>query len=170
MRTRRIIILILALATAAISQSTIASHPILLRARPDIVLLLIVTYSVVRGVGEGLLGGLVGGFMVDMLSAVPFGTATLGMGLIGLLTGLGNANVYRANFIIPLVAVFLSTVFYHSFLMLALQADGRTVDWISTLALQTVPGAFLNAVLAPLAFYLVRRFSLPGEDEERFQW
>jgi len=169
-RTKRILVLILALAAAAILQSTIVGRPILLGARPDLVLLLVVTYSVVRGVGEGLLGGIIGGFMVDMLSAVPFGTATLGMGLIGLLTGLGDANVYRANFMIPLVAVFLATVFYHSFLMLALQADGRTVEWISTLALQTIPGAFMNALLTPLAFYLVRRFAYPGEDEERYQW
>ncbi len=170
MQTKRIIIIVLALLTAAILQSSIASRPILLDARPDLVLLLVVTFSVVRGVGEGFLGGLIGGFLVDMLSAIPFGTATLGLGLIGLLTGLGDANVYRANFMIPLIAVFLATVFYHSFLMLALQADGRTVEWISTLALQTIPGAVLNAVLAPVAFYLVRRFAFPGEDEERFQW
>ena len=162
--------LILVLVTAAILQSTVLSRPILLDARPDLVLLLVVTFSVVRGVGEGMLGGLIGGFLVDMLSAIPFGTATLGMGLIGLLSGLGDANVYRANFMIPLIAVFLATVFYHSFLMLALQADGRTVQWISTLALQTIPGAALNALLAPLAFHLVRRFAFPGEDEERLQW
>lgn len=170
MQARRIVILILSLMGAAILQSTIIGRPLILGARPDFVLMLVVTYSVVRGVGEGLLGGLVGGLLVDMLSAVPFGTATLGMGLIGLLTGLGDANVYRANFVIPLIAVFLATVFYHSFLMLALQADGRTVEWISTLALQTIPGAVMNALLAPTAFYLIRRFGFHGEDEEKFRW
>ena len=170
MQIKRMIALLLALGAAAILQSTILSRPILLEARPDFVLLLVVTFSVVRGVGEGLLGGLIGGFLVDMLSAVPFGTATLGLGLIGLFTGLGDANVYRANFMIPLIAVFLATVFYHSFLMLALQADGRTVEWISTLALQTVPGASINALLAPVAFKLVRWLAFPGGNEERFQW
>jgi rod shape-determining protein MreD len=167
---RRFGILIVALIAAAILQSTVAARPIFMGARVDLVLLLVVTYSVVQGVTEGLLGGLLGGMVVGILSAVPFGGAVLGMGLVGLLTGLGDANVYRANAIIPLIAVFLATVFYHSFLMLALQADGRAVDWISTLALQTIPGASINALLSPVAFYLVRRVVFPGEDQERFQW
>ncbi len=170
MRTRRLLILALALVGAAVLQSTIFDHPLLLGARPDFVVLLVVTFSVVQGVSEGLLGGILGGLIVDLLSGVPFGSATLGMGLVGLLTGLGDSNVYRANFLIPLVAVFLGTVFYHSFLMLGLQANGRVVEWIATLALQTVPSAALNAILAPAAFFLVHKFASPRQGEERFEW
>ncbi len=170
MRAKRIAILVLALTGAAILQSTLLSRPIVLDARPDLVVLLVVTFSVIQGVSEGLIGGLLGGLMVDLLSGVPFGAATLGMGLIGLLTGLGDANVYRANVVIPLVAVFLATVVYHSFLMLALQADGRAVEWISTLALETVPVAFMNAVLTPVALYLVRKFGFQRQKEERLDW
>src|SRR5512135_3167847 len=108
MRAKRITILALALTGAAILQSTLLSRHIVLDARPDLVVLLVVTFSVIQGVSEGLIGGLLGGLMVDILSGVPFGAATLGMGLIGLLTGLGDANVYRANLVIPLVAVFLA--------------------------------------------------------------
>jgi rod shape-determining protein MreD len=169
-RTRRIVVLILALTAASILQSTIASRPILLGARVDLVLLLVVTYSVIQGVGEGLLGGLFGGFVVDVLSAVPFGSAMIGMGMIAVLTGIGKSNVYRANVLIPLVAVFLATVFYHAFLMLALQADGRAVDWMATLALQTIPGACLNALLTPVAFFMMRRFAFQDENEEQFRW
>ena len=170
MRTRRFLILTLALAIATILQSTLFGHRFLLQGRPDLVLLIVVTFSVTQGVSEGLLAGLLGGLLVDFLSAAPFGAATVGMGLVGLLTGLGDANIYRANLLIPLIAVFVATVVYHSFLMLALQADGRTVEWMSTLALQTVPGAFLNSILAPVATYLVRRVTSPDNAEERFQW
>ena len=170
MRTRRIVVLILALVVAVVAQSTVASRPIVSGARPDLVLLIVVTFSVVQGVSEGLLAGILGGVAVDLMSGVPFGSATIGMGLVGLLTGLGDTNVYRANLLIPLVAVFLATVVYHSFLMLSLQANGRTVEWLSTLALQTVPSAVLNAILTPVALYLVRRFAFPSEQEERFDW
>ena len=170
MHTRRIGLLALTLLAAAVFQSTLGSRLTLFTARPDLVLLLVVTYSVVRGVEEGLLAGILGGLLVDLLSALPFGTATVTMGLIGLATGLGEANVYRANLVVPLVAVFLATVVYHSILMLTLQAIGWSVEWVSTLALQTVPGAFLNALLAPLAFALVRRITSPVEEEERMRW
>jgi rod shape-determining protein MreD len=164
------LILALALVAAAMLQTTLASRPIILGARPDLVLLIVVSFGVAQGVSEGLLAGTIGGLVVDLLSATPFGAATIGLGLVGFLTGLGDTNVYRANLFIPPVAVFLATVMYHSFLMLSLQGDGRTVEWLSTLALQTVPGAFLNAVLAPFATYFIRRITSPGDPEERFQW
>ena len=170
MRTRRILILLSSLLAAVVVQSTILSRPLLSGARPDLVLLLVVTFSVVQGVSEGLMAGILGGLAVDLLSGVPFGSATLGMGLVGLLTGLGDQNVYRANLLIPLVGVFLATAVYHSFLMLALQANGRSVEWVATLALQTVPSAFLNAILAPIALYMVRRFAFASEQDERFDW
>ncbi len=170
MHSRRIGILAVALLVAAVVQATLASRYTIFTARPDLVLLLVVTFSVSRGLEEGLIGGLIGGLLIDQLSAIPFGTATIAMGLIGLATGLGEANIYRANLIIPLVAVFLATVFYHSILMLTLQAAGWSVEWISTLALQTVPGAVLNSLLAPLAFALIKKLSPATEGEEQMRW
>jgi len=170
MHTRRFGILFLALAVAAVLQSTFGRGLVLFTARPDPVLLLVVTFSVVRGMEEGLLGGILGGLLIDNLSAIPFGTATISMAIIGLATGLGEANVYRATFMIRLVAVFLATVFYHSVVMLSLQAIGWNVEWISTLALQTIPGAVFNAALAPLVFPIVRRLGAAGDEEERMRW
>jgi len=168
--SRRFAVLALALLAAAVFQATLGARLAIFTARPDLVLLLVVTYSVSRGGEEGLVGGIMGGLLVDLLSAIPFGTATIAMGLIGLATGLGEANVYRASLFIPLVAVFLATVVYHSILMLTLQAVGWSVEWISTLALQTVLGAVLNALLAPIAFGLIRRLSPSAEGEERIRW
>ena len=169
MHTRRIGLLALALAIATLLQFTMGSRLMLFSARPDLVLLLVVTNSVARGAEEGLLGGLLGGLMVDVLSIVPFGTATVSMGLIGVATGLGEANLYRANAIVPLVAVFLATVFYHSIIMLVLQGAGWKVEWIGTLALQTIPGACLNAVLALLAQPLLHRVLYSRSVAEQFR-
>ncbi len=170
MHFRRIVLLALALLVAAVLQSSLGSRITIFTARPDLVLLLVVTYSVSQGGEEGLIGGLIGGLLVDLLSAIPFGTATISMGLIGLASGLGEANIYRANLFIPLVAVFVATVVYHSVLMLTLQAAGWNVEWIGTLALQTVPGALFNAILAPLAFVLVKKIAPPTEGEEQMRW
>jgi rod shape-determining protein MreD len=167
-RARRITLFVLMLGIAAVLQTTMGNRLSLFTARPDLVLLLVVTHSIVRGTSDGLLGGIAGGLIVDFLTPIPFGAATIGMGVVGFGTGLGESNVYRSNVIIPLIAVFLATIFYHSFLMLALQAAAWKVEWISTLALQTIPGAAINALLAPLAFPLVRR--LASEAEERIGW
>lgn len=170
MHSRRLGLLLGALLLAALFQATLGGRITIFTARPDLVLLLVVTYSVVQGGEEGLIAGLLGGLMVDVLSAIPFGTATVSMGLIGLATGLGEANVYRANLITPLVTVFLATIFYHSVLMLTMQAVGWSVEWISTLALQTVPGAVFNGLLAPLAFAMVKGIGAAPGEEERMRW
>ena len=94
MHPRRIAILALALLIAALVQTTQGHRFATSVAKPDLVLLLVVTHSVVRGVEEGLLGGILGGLLVDLLSAVPFGAATLGMGLIGLATGLRQELIH----------------------------------------------------------------------------
>jgi len=138
--------------------------------KPDLVLLIVITYSVVRGVEEGALAGIIGGLMVDSLSSVPFGSATFSMGALGLAMGLGEDNIYRSNVIIPLVAVFLATVFYHSLLLLILQGGGWQVEWVVTLALQTVPCAVLNALIAPLAIPLIRRFTASPKESEGMRW
>ena len=170
MRSRHLGILLAAVIATSILQLTLGSKLTVVSARPDLVLLLVVTTSVVGGVEEGVLVGILGGMSLDMMSVTPFGTATIAMGLIGLATGLGESNIYRANLLIPLVAVFLATVFYHSFLLLALQAAGWSVEWISTLARQTIPGAAFNALLAPLPLAIVRRLAAWDKLEEHLGW
>lgn len=160
----------MALVAAVLLQSTFGRNITIFTARPDPVLLLVVTFSVVRGMQEGVIAGIIGGMLLDTLSAIPFGVGTITMGIIGFTTGLGEANMYRTNFIISLVAIFLATVFYHSVVMLSLQAVGWNVEWISTLALQTIPGAVFNAALAPLVFPFVRRLGAAGGEEEQMRW
>lgn len=170
MRIKRILLLSLALVVAALLQSTLGARLTLFAARFDLVLVLVVTYSVLQGSEEGLLAGLIGGLVVDNLSVVPFGTTAIALGLAGLLTGLGDAALYRANFVIPLTAVGLATVFYHSFILLALQAAGWSVDWTATLALQTIPGALMNALLAALIFSPMQRLVVPPPVEGQLRW
>ncbi|MGI5835881.1 MAG: rod shape-determining protein MreD [Chloroflexota bacterium] len=170
MVARRVSLMLLLLAIAAIAQTIMVSSSPPVFLKPDLVLLVVVTHSVVRGVEEGALAGLIGGLMVDCLSTVPFGAATFAMGVLGLATGLGEDNIFRANVIIPLVAVFLATIFYHSFLLLSLQGGGWRVEWLGTLALQTVPSALLNALLAPMAIPVIRRITASPEEAERMRW
>lgn len=170
MVAQRVAVMCILLAIAAIAQTIIGSSSPPVFLKPDLVLLVVITYSVVRGVEEGALAGLIGGLMVDCLSMVPFGAATFAMGVLGLATGLGEDNIYRSNVIIPLVAVFVATILYHCFLLLSLQGGGWRVEWIVTLALQTVPSAFLNALLAPMAIPLVRKITASPEEAERMRW
>ena len=61
--------------------------------RPDLVLLLAASWSILRGTHEGSLAGVGGGLLLDLFSATPFGLNAALLGLMGLVTGLGEGSL-----------------------------------------------------------------------------
>src|SRR5918911_3711443 len=81
--------------------------------RPDLVLLLVLAWSMIRGVAEGTVGGIAGGLALDLTSAAPFGLHTSLLGLTGSLTALGEANLFRGNVPLFVTTAALATIFLH---------------------------------------------------------
>ncbi len=148
---------ILVLVLAAVVQSTAAQH-LVGGPRPDLVLLLVLAWSMLRGLTEGTIGGVAGGLALDLLSAAPFGLHTGLLGLIGSFTALGESNLYRGNLILFLTTAALATIALHAGSLLVLQAAGLQAANLARFVEFTVPTALLNALLMPLAFALVQRF------------
>jgi rod shape-determining protein MreD len=144
------------LALAAIVQST-ALNQLFEGPRPDLVLVLVLAWSMVRGLAEGTVGGIAGGLALDLLSAAPFGLHTALLGCIGSLTALGEANLFRGNLPIFVTAAALATVMLHGGALLFLQAAGQQTFPLARFVQFIVPTAALNALLMPLAFSLVQR-------------
>ena len=144
------------LALAAILQATIvnrfSSGP-----RPDLVLLMVLTWSFIRGVAEGTVGGIAGGLALDLTSAVPFGLHTSILGLTGSLTALGEANLFRGNLPLFVTTAALATILLHGGSLLVLQAAGHQTVALAAFVRFVVPTAFMNALLMPLAFGLMQR-------------
>ena len=72
---------------AAVVQSTLLENIRILGGRPDLVLLLAVTWSIIRGAHDGAIWGFMGGMFCDLLSASPFGLWTFVLTLVGFLAG-----------------------------------------------------------------------------------
>ena len=87
------------------------AHIRLFGASPNLVLLLTVSWVLLRGRGEGILIGLVGGLMLDAFSGAPFGLATGSLVIVTYLTGLGEINVFRTAKFLPYAAIMVATSF-----------------------------------------------------------
>ena len=148
---------VLVLALAAVAQATAAEH-LSGAPRPDLVLLLVLAWSMLRGLTEGTIGGVAGGLALDLLSSAPFGLHTALLGLIGSFTALGESNLYRGNTLLFLTTAALATLFMHGGSVLVLQAAGLQATGFLRFVQFTVPTMALNALLMPLAFVLVQRF------------
>lgn len=144
------------LALGAIVQATLL-HDIFGGGRPDLVLLLVLSWSILRGSTEGTIGGIVGGLALDLLSAVPFGLHTSLLGLIAALTALGEANLFRGSLPLFVITAALASVLLHGGTLLILQAAGQQTLSLPRFAQFVVPAALLNALLMPFAFTLFQR-------------
>ena len=122
----------------------------------DLVLLLVLAWSIIRGVQEGLLWGLIGGLILDVVSAAPFGTTTAVLAGIGFLGGICGIPL-RSAWTAPLVAAALATVVYDGLLMVLWALFGWEWRWVDTFYDVVFPAALLNAlVMAPIYWLLDR--------------
>lgn len=122
----------------------------MLGAQPNLVLLVVVLWSLVRGVDEGLMWAFVGGLIVDILSGGPLAGTAIALLAAAYLAGqsLGlqvGSQVVRAMFLTA-----LGTAGFHLALLLVLDWTGHAVDWAFSLTRVTGPSVVLNTLLAPL--------------------
>lgn len=151
-----IYLVILLLLVVAVLQASIVSHLSIWGVFADLPLLVVTSWSLLRGAREGIVWGFVGGVAVDLLSGAPFGAATLSMMLVGFLAGLGKTSVFRAHVVFSALAMFLATVVYDLVFLFILWISGTQsagpAIWAGSLVRIILPSAVLNAVLMPLIF------------------
>ena len=144
------------LVVVAILQTTLVPHLAIGGVFADLPLLVVVSWSLLRGPREGILWGFVAGLAVDLFSGAPFGASTLALIAVGLLAGLGAATVFRAHVALPLLAMFLATIVYDLLFLLVVRISGYPVAWLESFYRIILPSAVLNAVLTPVIFVPMR--------------
>src|SRR6476646_9078988 len=112
------------LALAALVQSVVGPSLPLVRGRPDLVLVVVLAWSMLRGSGEGAFVGFLGGVLLDSVGYTPFGLNSALFGLLGYFIGLPEVNVYRGNLPYFLGTAAIATLAYHTVFFLLLQARG----------------------------------------------
>jgi rod shape-determining protein MreD len=144
------------LVVVAILQTTLVPQLTVWGASANLPLLIVVSWSLLRGSREGVIWGFIAGLAVDVLSGAPFGAATLPMIAVGLLAGLGHATVFRAHIALPLVVMFVTTVIYDLLFLLIVRLSGYPVAWLDSLFRLILPSALVNTMLMPIVFVLLR--------------
>lgn len=145
------------LAFAALLQSVLGPFLPIVHGRPDLVLVVVLAWSMLRGSGEGAFVGFLGGLLLDSVSYSQFGINAALFGLIGYATGLPEVNVYRGNLPYFLGITAVATFVYHTLYFLILQALGNLMPPLIETYTTALPAALLNALLVPPMFVLCRR-------------
>jgi rod shape-determining protein MreD len=131
----------------AVLQATVFSHIRLFGGGFDVMLIVVVAWSLVQRDSDGPVWAFVGGLFADAFSGGPPGAFTLSLTLVTLAIALTEGRFYKSNWPVALIASVLSTVVYQLLYLSLLAIFVRPVNWADTLALNTFPSALLNLLL-----------------------
>lgn len=97
---------------ASILQATILGRVSFAGVKPDLVLLIVLIWTLVHGGLSGVMWAFIGGIWLDIFSGGPLGASSLGLMVAALIASTGYRTLYRYNLLVPLFAVILGTLAY----------------------------------------------------------
>ena len=140
----------------ALLQTTVMPHITVLGVHPDLVLMAVVAWSVLRGSKEGMVWALIGGVVMDLFSAAPFGISTLTLLIVGFASGLGQASFFRIDLLVPIVIIVPATLVYQLCIAGLLSLLTGAAGWGTRFGQIVLPTILVNSVGMIVVYVLVR--------------
>lgn len=130
-------------------QSALAPYVHFNQVHPNFVLVLVLAWSFVKDGQEVFLWAFWGGFILDMLSDIPFGIFTLSLIITA---GLANfwQNKYSGHTLLLVLLALPYTFLFNLFVLIYMQWVGYAIDWRSVIIRIIFPEAIINIVVMTL--------------------
>lgn len=149
----RVVVLFFAAFLGIVLRDTVFNGLSVAGGKPDFVLILVIFFAIFQGSTSGGFMGVALGLLEDLLTGRFIGVNALCKGFLGYLAGVSERNLYKNNFFVPMVAVFLATflnaLLYYLFSVLI----GSNVG-LEKLLFSSIPDAIYNMCFSPV-FYAV---------------
>lgn len=143
-----VLISIPVLGVLAILQSSLVSRLPLLQGMPDLIMLAIIAWSLQKRVQTAWQWSIIGGLVVGVYSAVPFGVYLVGYGLTTWVALVLRRRVWQVPILAMFLVTFLGTLITQSITLLTLRLSGSTIPLWDALNLVTLPSILLNLLFA----------------------
>jgi rod shape-determining protein MreD len=156
------------LASVAVIQSSLLSQFSLVGARFNLILLVVISWSLLRGAREGIVWGFIGGLALDFLSGATLGNCAFTLTLVAYFASLGQFTIYRTSPVFPSVIALTTSIIHDCVFLAVFYMTGHAVAWYDTLLQIAMPTALLSALLMPLvhrALAWLHRRTMPEELE-----
>lgn len=142
---------------AAILQSTFMPQIRVLNGTPDLIFLLVLSWSVNSTLETGVTWAFVGGIARDLMSATPLGTSTLGLLLIVFALNQLRGQVYGVGFTLFVAFVIAGTFVQQLTVLLVMAATGYTVSPVDAFTSMILPTVAYNLLFVGPIYWFVRR-------------
>ncbi len=155
-RDRDIYLTLVGLAVAVLIQATLLTRIRFFGAQPDLLLVMVICWSLLHGVSEGLMWAFIGGLAFDVVSGLPLGASPLALMPICFLASIGRTSVYANNLWLPVVFVAIATPIHGWIMLFIRQAQGVPVDWLGVTLRVVLPAMVLNILLTIVVARILR--------------
>lgn len=156
-RDRGVYATLLGLALVVLVQATLLPRIRFLGAQPDLLLVLVVCWSLIEGVTEGLILAFLAGLAIDVIAGLPLGSSPLALMPLCFLAVIGRKSVYVNNLWLPVLLVALATPLEGWLMLFMRQLHGVPADWAGATTRVILPALALNVLLTILVVWVMRR-------------
>jgi rod shape-determining protein MreD len=147
----------LVLLPAAVLQVTLAPRLEVAGAFPNLLLLAVAGWTLIRGAGTGLRWAVIGGLCLDLVSPGPLGVHALALAVVAYGTGFLQRSFAADPLLLPGASGALATVLYNLVLVGVSDLLGHPVQLLPVLIAWIAPTAIYAALLTPIAYLLLLR-------------
>lgn len=147
-----------------ILQDTVFNAISIAGGKPDFILILVVFFALFHGSIQGGLLGMFFGLMEDLMTGRFIGLNAICKGITGFLIGLLSGRLYKNNFLLPVITIFVSTFLFSIFYLLCGLVIGLNIEG-GRLLMVSVSDAVYNIVFSPF-FYAVFYHFQPSQAKE----
>lgn len=151
----RYLVAAVVLVPLAVLQSSVFSRISVFGGAPNLVVLSVLIWAIVRGSLEGVFCGFVGGLFYDFANGGPIGISALALVTVAAIVGAGGRAVFRSNLLLPLILVFAATMLYVLISGFLLATLHYPTDWRTAVVDVAIPSAIANALFALLIYPLL---------------
>lgn len=133
---------------------------------PNFMIMLVVSFALLRGSKEGMIVGAAAGLLNDISFGMHLGPTILSYAIIGYACGKFNKNFYRENFIIPFSCTLLSSLFYSGTHIISFILRGKLniAYFIKSIV---IPELIYTITLSLIVYQLAYLINEKIEDRER---
>ena len=141
------------LAMVAIFQSSVLPHMSIGGIRPDLMIVFVISWSLLRGVEAGLMWAFIGGIFIDLLSNAPFGLATISLLCTTFVISSVGSAAFGSNIALSLVSVLAASLLNQVFLVALLILSENPPVWNDSLIRIITLSTLFNMCLLPLTLW-----------------
>jgi rod shape-determining protein MreD len=143
---------------ALLIQLTLINSITILGLKPDLIMVVVVVFSSLKGAKEGTVSGFASGLLQDIFSAGLLGINALVKTVIGFTCGIVKEKIFHEHilFIIPVIT-FIASFMQSIIILLLLRAFGTEYNLAWSLKQVALPEALYSSLLSPFIFLAINK-------------